>query len=157
MIFGALEDIGTDDDALETSQLSTVYANRQPSYVHEPLANSLPQPVLDATLVPPLLSSSSPEPLWLPYFRARLDKLILVLVSTAFQLLSRPRDGTSDVIKPSDLIFHRQLRDDQQRKLHFLRWLVAIVFQEHTLLCISPAGSYESATWDGALISQGRR
>ena len=113
MIFGALEDIGTDNDALETSQLSTVYADRQPFYVHEPLANSLPQPILDAALVLPLLSSSSPEPLWLPYFRARLDKLISVLVSTAFQLLSRPHDGTSNVIKPSDLIFHQQLRDDQ--------------------------------------------
>ena len=90
MIFGALEDIGTDDDALETSQLSTVYANRQPSYVHEPLANSLPQPVLDAALVLPLLSSSSPEPLWLPYFHARLDKLISVLYQLLFSCSRDP-------------------------------------------------------------------
>jgi hypothetical protein len=119
-------------------------------------ADSLPQLTLDATLVPPLLPATSPEPLWLPYIRARLDKLLSVLVVSAFQLLWRPRNGTS-VIKPADLISHQQLRDDQRHKLHIFRRLVAILFQEYMLLCISPAGSHESAARDGALISQGRR
>jgi hypothetical protein len=147
--------IDEDEDAT-TFQCSTFDADRQPSFVHGlPSANSF-RPALDATLMPPPLSVPSPEPLWLPHFRARLDTLISVLVTSAFQLLWRPRDVTS-VIKPGDLISHRQLRDNQQHRLHFLRRLVAIVFQEYTLLCISLAGSYESAAGDEALISQGRR
>jgi hypothetical protein len=79
-----------------------------------------------------------------------------VLVTSAFQLLWRPNNDTS-VIKPTDLIPRRHLGKNEQYKLQFLRRLVAIIFQEYTLLCISQAGSYERATWDGALISQGRR
>ena len=126
------------------------------SYIQEPLAESLPQPTLGDALVPPSLPVASPEPLWLPAFRARLDKLISVLVTSAFQIRWQPRDDTT-VIKPADLISHRRLRDDEQKKLQLLRRLVAIVFQEYTLLCISSAGSYESAARDSALISQGRR
>jgi hypothetical protein len=154
---------GMDDDGGEgapaTPQYLTPDADRPPSYIHEPLADSppqVPQPILDAALVPPPLSVMSPEPLWMPHFRTRLDKLISVLVTSAFQLLWRCSDGTF-VIKPADLIAREHSRDDQQHKLHLLRRLVAIIFQEYTLLCISPAGSYESAARDGALISQGRR
>jgi hypothetical protein len=145
-----------DDDASGSTQYPTPDPDGLPSYAHKPLADSPPQLVLDATLVPPLLSVMSPEPLWRPHFRARLNKLISMLVISAFQLLWRPRNGTS-VIKPADLIPREQSTDDQQHKLHLLRRLVAIVYQEYTLLCISPAGSYESAARDGALISQGRR
>jgi hypothetical protein len=145
-----------DDDASGSTRYPTPDADGLPSNAHKPLADSPPQLVLDATLVPPLLSVASPEPLWLPHFRARLDKLISMLVISAFQLLWRPRNGTS-VIKPADLIPREQSTDDQQHKLHLLRRLVAIISQEYMLLCISPAGSYESAARDGALISQGRR
>jgi hypothetical protein len=98
----------------------------------------------------------SVEPLWLPFFRAQLDKLLLVLVTSALQTLWRPDDGTP-IIKPADLLPHRQVTDDERLKVHFLRRLIAIIFQEYTLLCISPFGSYDSAARDGALISQGRR
>jgi hypothetical protein len=118
-----------EDDASDAPGYPTPDANGLPSHVSEPLADSPPQLVLDATLVPPLLSVASPEPLWLPYFRARLDKLISVLVISAFQLLWRPRNGTS-VIKPADLIPREQSTDDQQHKLHLLQRLVTIIFQE---------------------------
>jgi hypothetical protein len=146
----ALEDISNDDDTPASFQHSTFDTVLLPSCVH------LPQPTLDAALMPPLLSIASPEPLWLPYFRACLDKLILGLVTSAFQLLWQPSDGVS-IIKQADLIPHRQLGDDHRHKIHILQRLVAIIFQEYTLLCNSPVGSYESATRDGALISQGRR
>lgn len=146
----SVEDIGNNDDTPASFQPSTFDTDRQPSCVHPH------QPTLDAELVPPLLSIASPEPLWLPYFRARLDELLLGLVTSAFLILWRPGDGAS-IIKQADIIPHRQLGDDQRRRLHVVRRLVAIVFQEYTLLCISPAGSYESAARDGALISQGRR
>jgi hypothetical protein len=151
----SLEDIDESGDAPEPSQYPTLDADRRTSYVHESLADSLPQPILDDALAPPLLSAASPEPLWLPRLRARLDKLISVFATSAFQLLWRPRDGTS-VIKPTDLIPNWR-STDQQHKLRCLRRLVAIIFQEYTLLCISPAGSFESAARNGALISQGRR
>jgi hypothetical protein len=120
------------------------------------LSDPLPQPVLDDTLIPPLLPATSSEPLWLPHFRACLDKLISVLVTSAFQILWRHDNGAS-IIKPTDLVSHQQLGKDQKYKLQFLQRLVAIVFQEYMLRCISRAGSYECAAQDGALISQGRR
>ena len=138
----ALEDIDEDEDTPRAARSSAVESNRLPS--------------LDPVLMPPRLSVTSPEPLWLPYFRDRLDKLISVLVMSAFRLRWRPRAGTF-IIKPSDIISHRRLRVDEQHKVHLLRWLVAIVYQEYVLLGISPAGSYESAARDSALISQGRR
>lgn len=131
-------------------QHSTYNTNLQPSCVRPP------QPTLDVALAPPLLSTTSLEPLWLLCFRTRLDKLLLGLVTSAFRVFWRPGDGVS-LIKQADLTPHSQLRDDQRRKLHVLRRLVAIIFQEYTLLCVSPAGSFESAARDGALISQGRR
>lgn len=155
-LFYTLRDIGSDDGTPGAFQHSTINSNRQPSCALKPLADPPPQPTLDDALVPPILSLTSPEPLWLPYFRARLDELILGLVTAAFRLLWRPGNGSS-VIKQVDLVPHRQLGDDQRHKLHLLRRIVAIIFQEYTLLCISPAGSYESAAQDGALISQGRR
>ena len=146
----APEDISNNDDTPASFQHSTFDTVLLPSCVN------LPQPTLDAALVPPLLSIASPEPLWLPYVRACLDKLILGLVTSAFRLLWKPSDGAS-IIKQVDLIPHRQLGDDHRYKLHILRRLVAITFQEYTLLCTSSVGSYEFATRDGALISQGRR
>lgn len=140
-----LEDIGSNDDTPAFQHL-TSNTNRQPC----------PQTTLDAALVPPILSLTSPEPLWLTFFRAHLDKLLLGLVTSAFWLLWRPRNGTS-IIKQADLIPHQQLGDDERHKLHLLRRTVAIIFQEYTLLCVSVAGSYGSAARDGALISQGRR
>jgi hypothetical protein len=127
-----------------------------PSCIHEPPDDAPPQPTLNAILLPPLLTVMSPESLWLPYFHACLDKLHSVLITSTFQLLWRP-SVAAFIIKPADLILHWQLMNDQQRKLHLLRRLFAIISQESTLLCISPAGSYESATQDGTLISQGRR
>lgn len=74
----ALEDISNNDDTPVSFQHSTFDTVLLPSCVN------LPQPTLDAALVPPLLSIASPEPLWLPYVRACLDKLILGLVTSAF-------------------------------------------------------------------------
>jgi hypothetical protein len=156
VIRDALEDLGNDDDAPGVSQRLTSNADRQPSYIHELLDDSVPQPSLDAALMPPHLYITSPEPLWLPHIRAHLDKLLSALVTSAFQLLWQPVDGTP-VIKPADLLSLWQLGGDHKRKLHLLRRLVAIIFQEYALRSISPAGSYESAAQDGGLISQGRR
>ena len=147
---------GNDDDtpvAFQRSTSNTDSGDGQPSCFHPPPS----QPTLEATIMPPPLSITSPEPFWLSYIRGRLNKLIIGFVTSAFQLLWQPGDGAS-VIKLADIISHRQsLGDDQRQRLHILRRLVAIVIQEYTLLFISPASSYESAARDGALISQGRR
>ena len=151
-----LEDIGNNDDTPAAFQHSTSNTNSgygQPSCSHPPPS----QPTLEATIMPPPLSITSPKPFWLSYIHARLNKLIIGLVTSAFQLLWQPGDGVS-VIKLADIISHRQLLGDEQRqRLHILQRLVAIVIQEYTLLFISSGNSYESAARDGALISQGRR
>ena len=155
-LFYTLHDIGSDDGTPGFFQHSMIDSNRQPSCAFKPLADPPPQPTLDNALVPPILSLTSPEPLWLPYFCVRLDDLILELITAAFQLLWQPGNGSS-VIKQVDLVPHQQLGNDQQHKLHVLQQIVTIIFQKYTLLCISLAGSYESAAQDGALISQGCR